>query len=156
MMKNKLSAVSALGAFGALALPLAFSLSACSTQPSAAQAPSASSEANTANVPAPADAAAAAADPAASAKQIFATRCTPCHGATGGGDGPASASLTPKPASFASAAWQASVTDDHIEKIIAYGGMAVGKSAAMPPNPDLDGKPVLPALRELVRGLKTP
>ena len=95
-------------------------------------------------------------DAAAEAKQVFSTRCVPCHGATGGGDGPASAGLTPKPASFSSAEWQAKVTDDHIEKVIAYGGMAVGKSAAMPPNPDLDGKPVIPALRAMIRGMKTP
>lgn len=80
----------------------------------------------------------------------------PCHGASGAGDGPASAGLTPKPAAFSSAEWQAKVSDEHIEKIIAYGGMAVGKSAAMPPNPDLDGKPVIPALRVLIRGMKAP
>jgi len=105
--------------------------------------------------PPPAAPAAAPGDDAvAEAKKIFDTRCVPCHGATGAGDGPALAGLTPKPANFKSAEWQAKVTDDHIEKIIAYGGMAVGKSAAMPPNPDLDGKPVVPALRSLIRGLK--
>jgi hypothetical protein len=72
----------------------------------------------------------------------------------GAGDGPASAGLTPKPANFTLPEWQQKVTDDHIEKIIAYGGMAVGKSAAMPPNPDLDAKPeVIKALRAYVRGL---
>jgi mono/diheme cytochrome c family protein len=99
--------------------------------------------------------AAAPADNAAIARELFATRCTPCHGPSGGGDGPASAGLTPKPANFSSAEWQKAVTDEHIEKIILYGGLAVGKSAAMPPNPDLGSKPeVIAALRQQLRALK--
>ncbi len=90
----------------------------------------------------------------AEAQQIFASRCTPCHGQTGGGDGPASAGLTPPPRNFHDHAWQASVTDAHIERIIQYGGAAVGKSPAMPANPDLNDKPlVVAALREHVRSL---
>lgn len=88
-------------------------------------------------------------------KEIFSQRCTPCHGARGKGDGPASAALTPKPRNFGDAAWQKSVTDEHIEKIIVGGGAAVGKNASMPSNPDLDGKPdVVKALRAHIRGLK--
>lgn len=88
------------------------------------------------------------------AKTIFSTRCTPCHGPEGKGDGPASAGLTPPPRNFGDAEWQASVTDEHIEKIIQFGGAAVGKSPAMPPNPDLTDKPVVKALREHIRNLK--
>lgn len=88
------------------------------------------------------------------AKNIFATRCTPCHGPEGKGNGPASAGLTPPPRNFTDPAWQASVTDEHIEKIVQYGGAAVGKSPAMPPNPDLVDKPVVKALREHIRSLK--
>jgi mono/diheme cytochrome c family protein len=89
------------------------------------------------------------------ATQIFATRCTPCHGPTGRGDGPASAGLTPKPRNFTDPKWQAAVTDEHIEKIVQYGGAAVGKSPAMPSNPDLTSKPeVVAALRAHVRSLK--
>lgn len=133
-----------------LGLALIALSSACpSDKPAAAPTPVASAD------PAPAaPTAAPSAEAAAEAKKIFDTRCAPCHGATGAGDGPASAGLTPKPANFTSPEWQGQVTDEHIEKIIAYGGMAVGKSAAMPPNPDLDGKPVVPALRSLIRGLK--
>jgi len=40
-----------------------------------------------------------AADPA-KGKTIYETRCAPCHGAEGGGDGPAAAALTPKPRNF--------------------------------------------------------
>jgi len=89
------------------------------------------------------------------AQEIFSSRCTVCHGPAGAGDGPASAGLTPKPASFASPDWQASVTDDHIEKIIKYGGGAVGRSPMMPGNPDLSSKDAtVAALREHIRTLK--
>ncbi len=107
--------------------------------------------------PAPAPAAAPAADAAtaqAEAEKIFSERCVTCHGPNGGGDGPASAGLVPKPRNFQDAAWQQSVSDEHIEQIVQYGGAAVGKSPAMPANPDLMSKPaVVAALRAHVRGL---
>ena len=90
------------------------------------------------------------------AADIFASRCATCHGPTGEGNGPASQGLTPKPRNFHDADWQKSVNDAHIDKIIEYGGAAVGKSPAMPPNPDLVSKPeVVAALREHIRSLKT-
>lgn len=88
------------------------------------------------------------------AKEIFAQRCTPCHGATGAGDGPASATLNPKPRMFTDPEWQKSVTDEHIEKIVKFGGAAVGKSAAMPSNPDLTDPAVVAGLRVVVRSFK--
>ena len=81
------------------------------------------------------------------ARQIFATRCVTCHGSEGACDGPGSAALSPKPRNFQDAAWQASVTDEHLEKVVMYGGTAVGKSPSMPGNPDLMAKP------EIVRAL---
>jgi mono/diheme cytochrome c family protein len=97
--------------------------------------------------------AAAQGDAKQQAQEIFAGRCTPCHGAQGKGDGAASKGLTPPPRNFSDPAWQKSVTDDHIEKIIKYGGVAVGKSPAMPANPDLNAKPqVVIELRQIVRG----
>ena len=55
---------------------------------------------------------------------------------------------------FRDPAWQQSVTDQHIEQIVQYGGAAVGKSPAMPANPDLMSKPeVVAALRAHVRSL---
>lgn len=92
-------------------------------------------------------------DPAAKAKEIFATRCTPCHGADGKGDGAASASLDPKPRNFHDPDWQTSVQDDYLARIIQYGGAAVNKSAAMPANPDLKDQAVVDALVAYVRGL---
>jgi mono/diheme cytochrome c family protein len=88
------------------------------------------------------------------AKEIFSTRCMPCHGASGQGDGPASAGLAPKPRNFHDGAWQSGASNQHIEMIIQFGGVAVGKSPAMPPNPDLVAKPfVVAALRAHIREL---
>ena len=98
---------------------------------------------------------AAPATPEAEAQQIFSGRCSPCHGATGMGDGAAAAALNPHPRNFHDAAWQTATTDDAIENIIRVGGAAVGKSAAMPPNPDLVSKPaVVTALRGIIRGFR--
>ena len=80
------------------------------------------------------------ADATTEAGQIFATRCTPCHGANGAGDGIAAAALNPHPRNFHDATWQASVTDEQIQQIIRLGGAAVGKSPLMPANPDLIGR----------------
>lgn len=97
------------------------------------------------------------ADAQKEADAIWQSRCSTCHGAAGKGDGAAAAALTPKPRDFSSASWQASVTDEHIEKIIAEGGQSVGLSMLMPANPDLVSKPaVIKALRAHVRGLAAP
>ena len=88
----------------------------------------------------------------ADAKQIFATRCSVCHGPEGRGDGPGGTALVPKPRNYHNPAWQDSVTDKEIESAILYGGAAVGRSPAMIANPDLGSKPaVIAALREIVR-----
>lgn len=78
----------------------------------------------------------------------YAMKCAICHGETGMGDGPGGAALSPKPTDFHRGSWQASVTDQHIREATLNGGAAVGKSAAMPPNPDLSSDPVL--LNDLV------
>jgi mono/diheme cytochrome c family protein len=88
------------------------------------------------------------------AQEIFGTRCSACHGASGKGDGPGSAALNPKPRNLSDPAWQKSVNDDYIEKIVQYGGAAVGRSPMMPGNPDLISKPdVVKGIRATVRGL---
>lgn len=100
-------------------------------------------------------AAPAAASPEAEAAQIFNGRCAVCHGATGAGDGPGAAALTPRPRNFRDAAWQTAATDAQIELVIRQGGAAVGKSAAMPPSPDLNDKPaVVAALRARIRAMR--
>jgi len=119
----------------------------CSSKSDGGASPPPPSSAPTAAPAAPAG----GGDPAAKAAEIFAQRCTPCHGPQGRGDGVASKGLTPPPRNFTDAAWQASVTDEHIEQIIHFGGAAVGKSPAMPGNPDLSDPAVLQALRAHIR-----
>ena len=63
----------------------------------------------------------------------FAMMCSACHGEKGGGDGPASASLDPKPAKFNDAAFWKERDDAGVAKIIKEGGAANGKSALMAP-----------------------
>jgi mono/diheme cytochrome c family protein len=75
----------------------------------------------------------------AQASQTFATRCVPCHGPEGGGDGPAASALNPRPRNFHDRAWQGSASDEEILTAIQNGGMSVGKSAIMPGNPDFKG-----------------
>lgn len=137
----------------ALGLGLAFG---CSKEGGGGAAPPAGAPQPTvaAQPPAPVTPPGPSAEDIKEADEIFAGRCTPCHGPKGRGDGPASAGLTPKPRNFTDGTWQAKVTDEHIEKIVLYGGAAVGKSPAMPPNPDLEQHPgIIKGLRAHIRGL---
>ena len=125
--------------------------------PASAQAPAvagvqvAAQEAPTVHAAAPQVTAAVMAD----AKALFAQRCTLCHGLQGKGNGPASASLSPRPQDYTLAAWQNGITDAQIRQVIVGGGPAVGKSMMMPPNPDLADKPaVVEALVHIVRGFR--
>src|SRR5690554_3409635 len=153
-MKTRFFAVAgfeslALGALliGALALPACDQGSPegqADEQPQPAAAPAA-----------PAAAPAVAKNPASEAKKIFKANCVVCHGDHGAGDGPGAAALEPKPRAFSDAAWQDSVTDEHLAKVIRDGGAAVGKSPIMPGNPQLKGKDdVLAELVKIVRDFK--
>lgn len=66
------------------------------------------------------------------AKGAYAAVCSVCHGPAGAGDGPGSAALNPKPASFADAAFWAGRDDAIVVKAIREGGASIGKSALMP------------------------
>ncbi|MCY4042595.1 MAG: cytochrome c [Candidatus Dadabacteria bacterium] len=66
-------------------------------------------------------------------KQSFITVCASCHGEGGKGDGIASAALTPKPRDLSDAEYLSTLTDEYLFEVINKGGMAVGKSAMMPP-----------------------
>ncbi len=91
--------------------------------------------------------------PDETAMAMFRDVCAMCHGPGGKGDGQAAASLNPKPRDYTDAAWQASVTDDDIRKIILGGGQAVGKSPMMPAQEQLKSRPeVVDALVRIVRG----
>ena len=132
-----------------LFIGLIIGISGCTSKEAAPAEPQAAEP-----VAAPAPPAEPAEDPVATAKDIYANRCTVCHGVTGKGDGDGSAALDPKPRDFTSAEWQSSVTDEHLQKIIVYGGIAVQKAPTMPANPDLDAKPeVVAELVKLIRGL---
>ena len=88
------------------------------------------------------------------AESIFGDRCAVCHGDNGDGNGPGAANLAPRPMNFHDRKWQQSVSDDKIARAIVYGGQAVGVSAAMAANPDLEGRPdVVAALVERIRKL---
>jgi mono/diheme cytochrome c family protein len=91
--------------------------------------------------PVPPEKLAAAIQPAGDAvtagKQIFAQVCTPCHGEGGKGDGPAAAALNPKPRNLTEPGYLTSLDDRYLFELISRGGVAVGKSAMMPPQPSL-------------------
>jgi mono/diheme cytochrome c family protein len=78
-----------------------------------------------------------AADPIAAGKQIFMQTCTPCHGQEGKGDGPASATLDPKPRNLTDPAYMAPMNDRYMFELISRGGIAMGKSPNMPAQPGL-------------------
>ncbi len=83
----------------------------------------------------------------AEAQAKYDTLCSTCHGKTGVGDGANAAALNPKPRNYTDKAWQAQVDDEYLAKFIVEGGAKMGKSAMMPPSPDLAAKP------EVVQGL---
>jgi cytochrome c553 len=83
------------------------------------------------------------------ARSVFQSLCATCHGPEGKGNGTAAAGLDPKPRNYTDKAWQASVTDDDLRRIIMYGGQAVGKSPVMPGAPQLKSKPAV--IDELVK-----
>ncbi len=69
----------------------------------------------------------------AKGKEVYDTYCALCHGPGGAGDGVGAAALDPKPRDLSSAEILETYTDEYLTKVIEGGGMAVGKSAAMPP-----------------------
>jgi mono/diheme cytochrome c family protein len=73
----------------------------------------------------------------ADGQRVFQTRCFVCHGRGGKGDGPSASGLAEKPQDLTDANWQRSTPDDRIRSVIQGGGTAIGKTGAMPPNPDL-------------------
>lgn len=114
--------------FALLALPVA--VSSCGSKPE--------------NIPAEAR---------AEAKAKWDLLCWTCHGKNGQGDGPTASALAVKPRNHTDKEWQKKTSDQHIETVILKGGAATGLSPLMPPNADLEQKPmVVKALREIVRG----
>jgi high-affinity iron transporter len=71
---------------------------------------------------------------------FYAAECAFCHGAAGAGDGPASAMLTPRPTSFASASYWAAADRKVLAKVIASGraGTAMMPFASKLSAPQID------------------
>lgn len=63
----------------------------------------------------------------------YGINCATCHGPSGDGDGPLSASLDPKPARHSDGDYMNGLSDEHLVRVIRDGGAAVGKSALMAP-----------------------
>ena len=70
-------------------------------------------------------------------QRLFQTRCFVCHGRTGKGDGPSATGLAEKPQDLTDPNWQRATSDEQLHKVIQGGGVAIARSNAMPPNPDL-------------------
>ncbi len=68
---------------------------------------------------------------AAEGKVQYDNICASCHGATGKGDGVASAALDPKPRDLSDAAYVSTLSNEHLYKVISEGGPAVGLSPMM-------------------------
>ena len=80
-------------------------------------------------------------DARAEARWIYDTRCTWCHGTEGAGDGEGARDLAVPSGDFRRSERVAEDHGEYLEAIILRGGPAVGRSALMPPNPDLKAKP---------------
>jgi mono/diheme cytochrome c family protein len=87
--------------------------------------------------------------------KLFQMRCFVCHGRDGKGNGPSSNGLAEKPQDLTDPSWQRATPDDQLRKVIQGGGLAVGRSDAMPPNPDLTADQIS-ALIAYIRSLAKP
>lgn len=83
---------------------------------------------------------------------LYMGTCASCHGDSGKGDGPASASLDPKPADLVAAASE--FTDGSLFYIISEGGAATGMSATMVSYKSLFSEDELWQLVSYVKSLK--
>lgn len=83
----------------------------------------------------------AAADPEAG-KQLYQTRCAPCHGADGKAQTPLAKALKPTPRDHTDGAYMNALSNEHLAQVIKKGGTAVGKSPIMPPQADLNDQQI--------------
>lgn len=66
-------------------------------------------------------------------KAKYDTLCVGCHGSSGKGDGPAAATLNPKPQDHTNGKYMNTLSDKYLFDITKSGGPSVGKSPLMPP-----------------------
>ena len=90
------------------------------------------------------------ADAIAKGRAIYSNSCSACHGSSGKGDGPAATSLNPKPRDHTNGAYMDKLTNDHIFKVIRYGGSMFGYPT-MPAQPNLSDDEI----REVVAFVRT-
>jgi len=57
----------------------------------------------------------------AAGKGIYQTRCVPCHGADGGGNGPGAAAIDPKPRNFRDPAFWQGRTPEQLRLVVKQG-----------------------------------
>jgi mono/diheme cytochrome c family protein len=82
----------------------------------------------------------------------YLTFCASCHGASGGGDGPLSETLDPKPARHNDGDYMNPLSDEHLFNVIKLGGASVGKSPLMAP---WGGALTDPQIHDVVAFLRT-
>ena len=68
----------------------------------------------------------------AKGKATYDQLCAGCHGLTGKADGPAAASLNPKPRDLSDKTYARSLKDEYVIDITKNGGPALNKSPLMP------------------------
>ena len=83
----------------------------------------------------------------------FAIHCALCHGLSGDGRSAMAREFAIAMPDFSSPAWQAGVADDHLKKVIADGGGAVGMSASMPAWRNLFSEIEIDAMTRFIRSL---
>ncbi|MFQ5962789.1 MAG: c-type cytochrome [Candidatus Scalinduaceae bacterium] len=87
-------------------------------------------------------------------KQMYEHFCGPCHGVTGVGDGKNFASvLEPGPTNLTDADYMATLSDDHVVRVISGGTASVGKSNLCPPWQNTFSEDRIKGLAAYVRGL---
>lgn len=69
---------------------------------------------------------------AVNGKVLYEKNCAACHGTSGKGDGPAAASMNPKPRNLRDNEYMQNLSDSYLLEIITYGGASVDKSPLMP------------------------
>lgn len=84
-------------------------------------------------------------------KEIYQENCAPCHGASGGGDGPAAAVLKPKPRNFREGKFQYGDSAAQLKKTIKTGVKGTGMPAWGPTLKDRE----IDAVIEYVKSLKS-
>jgi mono/diheme cytochrome c family protein len=80
-------------------------------------------------------------DNIAKGNELYQKTCSPCHGTSGKGDGPASVALNPKPRDHSNGAYMDKLTNRHIYNVIKFGGGQYGYPT-MPAQPQLSDQEI--------------